>query len=296
MEPTKYYQLELSNIPLHLEEVLSLELFELGAAGVQENLEFEQVDKRYLPKIVERDKISLLAYFAEPPSLEAIELVLAAFQGVQWKVSDHMIEDWMGHWKESWQPFELTDKVWVVPSWHKESFIPKEGHLTLWIDPGMAFGTGTHETTQIAAQLLFDLLSKNPRMSLLDVGTGSGILALLSHLLKANPIYAYDNDPESQRVFLENCERNNIPPLPWVENWSDSLAGEIQITVANIIDGVLVDLKKDFQKVKCQTYIFTGILKEREPAFLQEMLEGWNLKQVRRLEKGEWVGFEFEAL
>jgi len=295
VEPTKYYQLELSNIPLYLEEVLSLALFELGAAGIQENLEYVQEDKRYLPKILEKDKISLLTYFTEPPSREAIELALGAFPGVSWKISDHLIEDWMEHWKESWRPFELIENVWVVPSWHKASFVSKQGHLTLWIDPGMAFGTGTHETTQIAAELLFNLLSQKSGVALLDVGTGSGILAILAYLLKAEPIYAYDNDPESHRVFLENCERNSVPPLPWVEKWSDSLAGKVQVTVANIIDGVLCDLKDDFQKMKSQTYIFTGILKEREPVFLQEMLEGWNLKQVRRLEKGEWVGFQFEA-
>ena len=128
----------------------------------------------------------------------------------------------------------------------------------------------------------------------MDVGTGSGILAILAKHYQVKNISAYDNDQESKRVFDENAEKNAIDNFQWVESWSTDLTNQCDLTVANIIDGVLLSLKPNFQEINSPYFIFTGILKEREQAFLQEMIQDWPLEILQREEEDEWVGFLME--
>jgi ribosomal protein L11 methyltransferase len=295
MAEQNYYLITLKNIPRSLEEIVSLRLFELGAEGVQEDLLFMQQDRHYNPEVISSDQLTLVAYFSQPPSQESLTLLMSQYSLTDVSLTDHPQQDWLAQWKAQWQPFCLTSGFWVAPTWYQGQWQPAEGEQVLWIDPGMAFGTGTHETTQIAAHLIVQLFQRTSQRSLLDVGTGSGILALLAHRLAGHPIYAYDNDPESLRVFQENCEKNQVKDLKWEPDWPNQLVGQVHITVANIIDGVLLDLKPQFQELGSQYYIFTGILNEREEPFLLEMGEHWDLQLRQRMEKGDWVGYLFEA-
>lgn len=261
---------------------------------MQENLTFEQQEKNYQPRVLETEVKNLIAYFEVPPAPEWLEALQAKYPEVQISVEQHQEVDWLEKWKQQWKPFELIPEFWIVPDWHRGTFKPEVGRC-LYIEPGMAFGTGTHATTQLAAQLIQKVVTENTIHSLLDVGTGSGILALLAHLFDVNRISAYDNDPESKRVLFENLEKNQQPAVDWVENWSVSLAGQTDLTVANIIDGVLLDLKDQFKKVESPFYIFTGILAERDSDFVKEMTDDWELEILDRRTQDEWVGYLMKA-
>lgn len=286
--------LEIRNVSEQWEDILVGELFEMGAEGVQENLEFTQLDRKYKPHIVEQNIKNLQVYFSQKPHPEQLKNLVDKFSDLEISMNQFPVRDWLSEWKKQWKPFELIDGVWIVPEWEKGSF-PCEGKQIIFIEPGMAFGTGTHETTQIASELLTYLIDEYKVSSLLDVGTGSGILALLAKLKGIETIFAYDNDEESKRVFLENLEKNNGNTIQWEEDWSKNLTGKAEVTLANIIDGVLLDLKSEFQKMKSRFFIFTGVLGDRESLFLEEMTKSWSLRQCRRVQKGEWVGFLFEA-
>ncbi len=285
-----YFTLHIKGVPVADEDLVTHNLFEAGAGGVQENLSFTQQERNYLPKVIEAEIKNLIAYFEEPPSIQWLESFQVEYPHIQVQVEEHETVDWLQNWKDQWKPFELINDIWIVPDWHKDSFRPDKGHRIL-IEPGMAFGTGTHATTQLAAQLIDKIQKQVGVSSLVDVGTGSGILSLLAHHLDVEKIFAYDNDPESKRVFQENIEKNQASRAKWCEPWAQELKGQIDLTVANIIDGVLLNLKTEFQKVNSPYYIFTGILAEREAAFLEEMTENWPLQILTRLEKDEWVGF-----
>jgi ribosomal protein L11 methyltransferase len=293
MDSVTYITLEIQGVPAEKEDLITHFLFENGAAGVQENLQFTQLDRKYQPTVVEAEVKTLLAYFEQPPSPEVIENLKTHYPEVSVQSKENETEDWLAQWKEQWKPFELIKGLWIVPEWYREEFEGSD-RKAIFIEPGMAFGTGTHATTQIASLLMRYLFQNQEVKSMVDVGTGSGILSFLAAFEDLENIYAYDNDPESHRVFHENLEKNPSDKIQWLENWPTELAGKLDLTLANIIDGVLLDLKPLFQKVNSPFYIFTGILAEREKIFLEEMTQDWNLKVLKRVEKSEWVGFLFE--
>ncbi|MEM7646447.1 MAG: 50S ribosomal protein L11 methyltransferase [Pseudomonadota bacterium] len=292
MEEQSYFYLEIQNLESSLEEILTLELFENGAAGVQENLQFQQMDRKYEPEVIPSSHIDLKAYFIEAPSPDWLQDLQLRYPEVRLRVEESEIRDWLEEWKKQWEPFEVIPGFWIVPSWREAEAKSLEGSC-LFIEPGMAFGTGTHETTKIASELIKSVLDSNDIQSCTDVGTGSGILTFLARQLGVSQCIAYDNDEESKRVFFENAHKNQCEDVEWREEWWSESGAKVDLVIANIIDSVLVSLKKEFQKVESPYFIMTGILKEREDSFLKEFLEGWPLEVIRRVEKDEWVGFLF---
>src|SRR4051812_36384341 len=151
------------------------------------------------------DKRSVDIYFQTAPSREFIEDLRRRFPDTEIKVASELERDWLAEWKKSFQPFALVNGHWVVPSWCEP---PPQAQHKIWIDPGMAFGTGTHETTQLVAEALTEILQ--PSMtSALDVGTGTGILAILARQLGVRRLAATEIESEARRVARENFERNH---------------------------------------------------------------------------------------
>lgn len=150
-------------------------------------------------------------------------------------------QDWSKKWKEQWKPQRIGERLVIVPSW--ERFDPRPDDLVITMDPGMAFGTGTHATTKLCAEALEQLVQ--PGQSLLDVGTGSGILALFAIKLGATSVLGIDNDPEAIRVAKENAAANAMPRDPrWAVNAQVSVAGQYPIVVANILMKPLLALSQ----------------------------------------------------
>jgi ribosomal protein L11 methyltransferase len=286
----QYLEVYISDISRDEEDLISGYLFSIGCLGVSENLSFEQTDLRYSPRVKLNSSVHLIAYFdIASYSPELIEKIKSHFPSASITMIKAENKDWMEEWKKGYESFQLTGDIWVVPSWKP---VPAEAKMPIFIDPGMAFGTGTHETTQICSRLIQDFLKTNKCESAFDVGTGTGILAMLMAKLGVPHIKASDIDRECERVSKENLENNKVENVEWSEDFSRD-EGTYDLIVANIIDGVLVDLKDDFKNhAKASTqFIVSGILLEREQEFLRNFLKDWPLQIHQRLAMKEWVGF-----
>ncbi len=287
-----YYVLQASNLTELEAELLSSDAFENGAAGTEETLDFEQKNREYEPVTLAKEKTALNIYFETAPDPKFIENLRQLYPTVHFDLQSKANQDWLAEWKKGFNPFELAQGIWVVPSWCD---IPKQAHRVIRIDPGMAFGTGTHETTKLAARLIAKYARQfltEGQKSLLDVGTGTGILAFLAEHLGFLTIVGNDIDIEARRVARENKEINHFKKTQIVEENLERISSVFGVVVANIIDGVLVKLQAELKKrVTAGGYLLlTGILFEREDLFLKEFsFEGFKL--VERDVNGEWVGF-----
>lgn len=291
MKAKYYYRFIISELPREYEELVSSFCFNYGAEGVSENLEFEQLDREYKINTIEKPIKTIEAYFSsEPDHLELTQRIKSIHSSIQTKLTKEQVIDWMSEWKKDFKPFELTHNIWVVPSWLTA---PENSDFNIYIDPGMAFGTGTHATTQIAADLLIYLKSINPNLnSLIDVGTGTGILAILAKHLGYKKIAATEIDEDARGVGIENCLINkaDIEVYPYQ---IEVVKNNFEVVVANIIDGVLVRIQNDLKRCCSKYLLLTGILDEREKLFLKDF-ERNNFKTIKRLQKQEWIGFLLE--
>jgi ribosomal protein L11 methyltransferase len=260
-------------------------LFEMGASGVEENLPFKQEGSHYEPEILIPQNTSLRAYFTAKPDMLIFK---SEFPNLNYELSEEQNKDWLSEWKKGFNAFELAANIWIVPSWLTP---PKEAQRVIRIDPGMAFGTGTHETTKLMAQLITQY-SKGE--AFLDVGTGTGVLAILAEILGFKNVQATEIDPEARRTARENVAINKSQVVI-LDEQIESISSQFDIVAANIIDGVLVELAGDLKRVlKDGGYlIVSGILTEREDNFLKQFDQA-GLKFLKREELGEWVALVWE--
>ncbi|MEG0047774.1 MAG: 50S ribosomal protein L11 methyltransferase [Clostridia bacterium] len=206
-------------------------------------------------------------------------------------------EDWSEVWKKFYKPFRVGTKLVVKPTW--EPFERKQGDLVIELDPGMAFGTGTHETTFMCMQLLERHLTQGMRV--MDVGTGSGILAIAAAKLGAKEVLAIDIDPDAVKVAKENITLNHVNEnvRVVVGDLVKSEAMPCELAVANIVADAICMLAGPLTRhlVPHGLLLCSGIIREREQDVLTAAkAAGYQLTD--RIEKGEWLALCFgnEAL
>lgn len=197
-------------------------------------------------------------------------------------------EDWSENWKKHYKPFRIGSHLVVKPTW--EPYEVQEGDLIIELDPGMAFGTGTHETTNMCMELLEKHLRDGVRV--VDVGTGSGILAIAAAKLGATEVLAIDIDPSAVKVAKENVALNNVSEHVHVVE-GDLVKGEAmpcELAVANIVADAICMLAGPMTRhlLGGGHLICSGIIREREQDVLNAAkAAGYQVQD--RLEKGEWV-------
>lgn len=258
-------------------DVLSSELFDLGAQGVEER------DATTLVKSRRADKVTLVASFATHE--EAEEARAAVDPALDPAIEEIIGDGWRDAWKEHFRPFLLCDGVVVRPPW--ETYEAKPGERILELEPGRAFGTGLHETTSLVARAIASTDVANKRV--LDVGTGSGILALLALLLGAAHAVAIDNDPDVLDVVRENAERNGLGAKIDVGNQDVTELTEVfPLVVANIEARVLIPMAGALgDRVGSRgTLVLSGILVPQKADVLAAYPD---FSLVAAPEKGEWI-------
>ena len=196
-------------------------------------------------------------------------------------------EDWAEAWKKYYHPIRIG-RITVVPAW--EEYTPAEGELILRMDPGMAFGTGTHETTRLVMEMLSEEIAGGER--LLDVGTGSGILALAAAKLGAKACYAYDIDPVAVRVAKENVEKDGAENVYC--GVADLLDGvdtsePYDFVVANIVADIILRLLPSLGSVMKEgaRAILSGIIGGRADD-IRSVLSSHGFALVREAEERDW--------
>ena len=197
-------------------------------------------------------------------------------------------EDWAEVWKKYFDVIPVSETLVIKPSW--EAYEPKDGDLVLELDPGMAFGTGTHETTFMCMEQLEKYVT--PGCRAIDVGCGSGILGLAAAKLGAADVLAIDLDELAVKVAAENTEKNGLSNVVRVAHGDllEKREEKADVIVANIIADVICYLCGPVKKhlLEGGTFICSGIIREREED-VQRALAAAGYTVCNRLAKGEWV-------
>jgi len=195
-------------------------------------------------------------------------------------------EDWSNNWKAYFKPLRVGQRLVVIPSW--ETYDLQEGDLPIILDPGMAFGTGSHTTTALCLRQLERLVRPGTRV--LDVGTGSGILAIAAKRLGAGKVTAIDVDPVAVRVARENMARNGVD-VAVQEGTIERLPPDpYDLIVANIVAAVIIDILPEVatRLVQGGRFLASGIITERKQEVLDAVRAAW-LLPLEVWEEDGWV-------
>ena len=198
-------------------------------------------------------------------------------------------EDWSESWKQYYKPIPLG-RVTIVPAW--ESYEAGEGEVVIRMDPGMAFGTGTHETTRLVMRIMQDEIKGGERV--LDVGTGSGILSICASKLGAKSCNAYDIDPVAVKVAKENAERDGCTNITVgvsdLLRGVDTTDGKYDFCVANIVADIIIRMMPDIGAYLTDEapLILSGIISERADEVRASVAEN-GFAVVREERDNDWL-------
>jgi ribosomal protein L11 methyltransferase len=195
-------------------------------------------------------------------------------------------EDWANAWKAYFKPTKVGERLVIIPSW--EPYELAEGELPLHLDPGMAFGTGTHPTTALCLRQLEGLVKEGARV--LDVGTGSGILAIAAARLGAAEVHAIDIDGVAVQVARENAAKNGVAISVAQGELAAVEGGNYDLVIANIIASIIIEiLPEAVPRLKDGGHLLcSGIIAEKKEQVLAAITENWLLPKVIKEEAG-WV-------
>lgn len=291
---------------------------DLGIEGVQieDNIPLSEEDKKamfidILPELKPDDGSAVVSSYIDPETTTINELVKQIEEGLEElsffvNVGDKKViteetddKDWLNNWKEFFKPFRVADDIVIKPTWEKLEEV-KENDLVIEIDPGTAFGTGSHETTRLCILGLRKYITSETK--LLDVGCGSGILSIIGLKLGAKYATGTDIDPAALTATYENVEVNHIEKEQF-----QAIAGNIiedtkmqeeinvsqyDIVVANILADVIIPLSKTLKDLMRPGAIFisSGII-DMKKAEVEEAILANDFEILEVNEMGDWVSF-----
>lgn len=248
------------------------------------------IDEELLQK--DRTKAIIHIYISpEANPAEAVSFLEERFraEGIPFALSQDSCveEDWINNWKKYFHPIPVGEKLLIRPLWEDE--YDPQGRTVLHLEPGLAFGTGTHETTRLCLELLEKYIT--PGVDFLDMGCGSGILSVAALLLGAKSAVGVDIDPLAVKTAQENAQTNGVADrfTGICGNLAEKVTGKFQVVAANIVADVVILLSKDAPRFLTpdSTYIVSGIIDTREQDVLDALEPTFQVIE-RREEKG-WV-------
>ncbi len=196
-------------------------------------------------------------------------------------------EDWSQKWKEKWDVTHVTDKIAVVPDWI--DYVPKKGEVIIKLEPGCAFGTGTHQTTQLCMKALEKYMKPNDKVA--DIGMGSGILSILAKKLGASYVYGCDTDDTVIEVAKENAKKNGVDAI-FELGTADKVNEKFDFVCANILHFVLAEIMGDLKNLMKKGAIMSlsGILDEKKQMVI-DSYEKENLELIEEIHQDQWTSF-----
>lgn len=215
----------------------------------------------------------------------------------EYVISNKPNEDWSKKWKEKWDITRVTDKIVIVPDWL--SYQDKEGEVVIRLEPGCAFGTGTHQTTQLCMKALEKYMKKGDKVA--DIGMGSGILSICAKKFGASSVYGCDIDEDVIDVAKENAVKNGEILLSepnsgegvfFELNTADKIQEKFDFVCANILHNVLAEIMGDLKNImkKGALMSLSGILDEKKPVVL-EAIKRENLEIIEEIHQDQWTSF-----
>lgn len=302
-------------------DLISYTLAEMGIEGIEieDKVPLSEEDKKrmfidLLPDLEEDDGKAYVSFYIEPEKDHdsTLEDVLAAVRELSdfVDIGEAVIEksqtediDWMNNWKKYWKPFKVDEHIIIKPTWERVTDVP-EDTLVVELDPGTAFGTGTHHTTRLCITQLKKYMQ--PGQEVLDVGCGSGILSIIALLLGAKEASATDVDVHAVEAAIENARVNNIGSDVYTVLTGDVISdadfrhkvGEhkFDMVLANIFAEIIIPLSgvvKEMMKPEA-LFITSGIIDEREEDVRKALTEnGFEIMEVTH--SGGWVSFTAKA-
>ncbi|TCW42017.1 ribosomal protein L11 methyltransferase [Thermohydrogenium kirishiense] len=286
------------------EEAITNIMHEVGAGGVViedpndlkmlNDSEWDYVDP---DMIVNSDKVVISAYFPlMPNTIDKVSIIKDRIMGLKeynldigdftFETSEVDDDDWANSWKKYYKPFKIGKRVVIKPSW--EDYKPEENEIVVELDPGMAFGTGSHETTKMCIEFLED--NVKPNNVVFDVGCGTGILSIVSSKLGAKKVYAVDLDDVAIKVASLNVKLNNLNNVEVLKSdLLHELTGKADLIVANIIADIIIKATYDIHEKLNENGIFisSGIIKDRKDDVLDAISKYFDIIDIK--EDGEWI-------
>lgn len=245
---------------------------------------------------VDSDNFIIKAYFNEMGEDENIKSLIFQLKSIG-KININLVDekDWENCWKEYYKTTKIGNNIVIKPTWEKYSPIGSE--IIVEMDPGMAFGSGTHETTSMCIELLESHMSRGDRV--FDIGCGSGILSIVAAKLGASKVTGVDIDENSIKVSKENIINNNVESqitlhkgdlLSLIEDKADLIVSNI---IAEIIIVIIPDLEKYLEKEG--TFICSGIISDKKNLVIEKLVEH-NFKVTETRIMGEWVALAAQKI
>ncbi len=248
-------------------------------------------------ELLERDKtVSLIHIYLEDDMspTEILSYLEERFkaEGIYYSIDTSRVSDasWKDNWKKHFHVTEIGKRLVIRPSW--EEYENKENRRVLSIDPGAAFGTGTHATTKMCLVALDEYVKEGD--SLLDVGCGSGILGIAGALLGAKNVVGVDIDSVAVKVARENAEINDVQNYVKFEvgDLTEKVEGKFDIVCANIVADIIISLTETIENYmkKDSLFICSGIIDSRQEE-VEEALKNANFEVVKYCEEDNWRAY-----
>ncbi len=290
-------------VPSTIVDLIADELYTLGCLGIN-------VEERTLDTFIQPDpdaqvplNYQVHVYFPQDNDPEALSQQICALQQnyPAWapiKPQQSMVarEDWAEGWKQHFTATRFGARLIVKPTW--EEWTPAKDEVVINLDPGMAFGTGSHETTRLCLQAIAELFDRGTPESLLDVGTGSGILAMAAAGLGAERILANDIDDEACQVARENIVQNRLTEqITVTARPLEELTGSFAIVIANILAEENVRLASHLiaRLATGGTLLLSGILREKE-SFVCAGFSNLGLSEPTITYDTDWCCLQFQRI
>jgi ribosomal protein L11 methyltransferase len=266
-------------IELQAREAIEYALMEAGALGVEEGKEANDllIVTAYFDSVPEPEKIRDELFDAlqiyNLPSSSVHELKLREIEN----------KDWLGEWKANWQPVGVGERFIIAPPW---SAVEDKNKTIIRIEPGMAFGTGTHETTKLCLKAIEKHFKGG---SFLDVGTGTGILAIAAaKLFPSSKIDACDTDAEAIEIARENALLNETPQINFNVGSIEETTPSADFVCANLTADVIVPILHLLVGATCGRLVLSGILAAQED-WVTSRLNELGVNQFQTEHDGEWI-------